>query len=141
MATIIYKKETGDVLHIIPRNLYKQSKFAQNLVKYKQDFIIADEIPEITDKRRQKLMVENSELKVVDLELSPEEEKSIRLYEINSEIHELKQSLSSTDYQAIKYAEGELSVEEYEPIKIQRREWRLKINNLEEQLSELNRKD
>lgn len=32
-------------------------------------------------------------------------------------INELKQNLRKTDYQAIKYAEGELSAEEYAPIR------------------------
>lgn len=49
-------------------------------------------------------------------------------------IAELKQSLASTDYQAIKYAEGQLSAEEYEPIKIQRQAWRDDINELEASL-------
>ena len=47
------------------------------------------------------------------------------------EIAELKAKLAATDYQAIKYAEGALSAEEYEPIKVQRQEWRDRINELE----------
>lgn len=55
-------------------------------------------------------------------------------------IAELKQQLAETDYQAIKYAEGWLSEEEYEPIKTQRQAWREEINNLElEQESEVGR--
>ena len=46
-------------------------------------------------------------------------------------IYELKQLLLDTDYKAIKYAEGELTAEEYAPIKQQRREWREEINLLE----------
>lgn len=49
-------------------------------------------------------------------------------------ILELKQKLSNTDYQAIKYAEGELTEEEYAPIKAQRKAWREEINRLEEEL-------
>ena len=48
-------------------------------------------------------------------------------------ISELKGYLYKTDYQAIKYAEGEISAEEYAPIKEQRRQWRAEINRLEEQ--------
>ena len=48
-----------------------------------------------------------------------------------AEIMELKQKLADTDYQAIKYAEGEISLYEYEPIKAERRYWRSKINELE----------
>lgn len=47
------------------------------------------------------------------------------------EIAELKAKLAATDYQAIKYAEGVLSAEEYEPTKIIRQEWRDRINELE----------
>lgn len=55
--------------------------------------------------------------------------------EINQQtIAELKQKLLSTDYQAIKYAEGELTEEEYAPIKAQRKSWRIEINKLEEVL-------
>ena len=46
----------------------------------------------------------------------------------------LKSKLSSTDYQTIKYAEGELSAEEFAPIREQRRQWRAEINELEAQL-------
>lgn len=37
---------------------------------------------------------------------------------VEEQIAELKQKLSDTDYQAIKYAEGWLTEEEYEPIKV-----------------------
>ena len=51
---------------------------------------------------------------------------------VEIEIAELKQKLAATDYQAIKYAEGAMSAEEYQPIKAQRQEWRNRINQLEE---------
>ena len=47
------------------------------------------------------------------------------------QILHLKQRLDDTDYQAIKYAEGWMTEEEYEPIKLQRQEWRNEINRLE----------
>ena len=47
------------------------------------------------------------------------------------QILDLKQMLTDTDYQAIKYAEGWLTDEEYAPIKEQRQEWREEINRLE----------
>ena len=50
---------------------------------------------------------------------------------IDKKIVILKQKLSSTDYKAIKFAEGQMSAEEYEPIKKQRQEWRDEINELE----------
>ena len=46
-------------------------------------------------------------------------------------IAELKSKLSQTDYQAIKYAEGQLSEEEYASLKLQRQLWRDEINKLE----------
>ncbi len=48
------------------------------------------------------------------------------------EMVELRQKLQETDYQAIKYAEGAISAEEYAPIKAMRQEWRDRINELEE---------
>lgn len=47
-------------------------------------------------------------------------------------IFELKQELSKTDYQAIKFAEGLLTESEYAPIKVQRQGWRAEINSLQE---------
>ena len=47
------------------------------------------------------------------------------------EIKELKAKLEATDYQAIKFAEGVMSAEEYAPIKEQRQAWRARINELE----------
>ena len=51
---------------------------------------------------------------------------------INTKIAELKYKLIETDYQAIKYAEGQLTEEEYAPIKAQRQAWRDEINLLEQ---------
>lgn len=48
-----------------------------------------------------------------------------------SEIAELKQRLAASDYQAIKYAEGHFTDEEYAPIKAERQAWRNRINELE----------
>lgn len=47
------------------------------------------------------------------------------------EINKLKGLLNSTDYQAIKYAEGAMTAEEYEPIKRIRQSYRDRINELE----------
>lgn len=46
----------------------------------------------------------------------------------------LKNNLRATDYKAIKYAEGELSAEEYAETREQRRAWRAEINALEEEI-------
>lgn len=51
--------------------------------------------------------------------------------EILGQINALKGNLRKTDYQAIKYAEGELSAYEYAETKSQRAAWRAEINRLE----------
>ena len=52
-------------------------------------------------------------------------------------IVELKNQLRKTDYQAIKYAEGELSTAEFAPIREQRKAWRAEINALEAEIAEV----
>ena len=53
---------------------------------------------------------------------------------IEMKIGQLKLELDGSDYKAIKYAEGLLTAEEYEPIRQQRQEWRKQINELEKAL-------
>ena len=68
----------------------------------------------------------------VNLQFSQERYNARKNKENNGErITKLKGYLLATDYKAIKYAEGELSAEEYEPVKEQRRQWRAEINSLE----------
>lgn len=50
------------------------------------------------------------------------------------EIRVLKAKLSETDYQAIKFAEGEMTANEYAETKAKRIAWRARINELEEVL-------
>lgn len=52
----------------------------------------------------------------------------------NREIFELKEELNRTDYKAIKYAEGVMTDDEYQPVGIQRQAWRHRINELEEMI-------
>ena len=47
------------------------------------------------------------------------------------EITQLKKQLSDTDYKAIKYAEGQISEEEYASVKAERQGYRDRINELE----------
>lgn len=51
--------------------------------------------------------------------------------EIIGEINAMKQLLANTDYKAIKYAEGEISEEEYAQTKADRQSWRSRIGELE----------
>lgn len=57
--------------------------------------------------------------------------------DLEDAIYNLKNKLSSTDYQAIKFAEGHITEEEYQPTKQQRALWRTQINELEEQIKNL----
>lgn len=50
------------------------------------------------------------------------------------QIKELKQKLFDTDYQALKYVEGQISEEEYAEMKAQRQAWRNEINELEAEM-------
>ena len=64
-----------------------------------------------------------------------EDEKLIEKYQ--SEIVELKKYLFDTDYKAIKFAEGELSESDYREVKSQRHDARVRINELESLIEEL----
>lgn len=57
-----------------------------------------------------------------------------RISAIESEIRALKQLLTSTDYKALKHADGALTDEEYEETRLERQELRDKINALEWEL-------
>ena len=54
------------------------------------------------------------------------------------QIIKLKNELHRTDYMAIKFAEGELSAEEYAKVKEQRRAWRAEINRLQAEIEAIN---
>ena len=55
-----------------------------------------------------------------------------------SEIRACKQLLQNTDYIALKIAEGVATTEEYTELLAKRAEWRVRINELEELLEQLN---
>lgn len=92
---------------------------------------------ELTNEEFDFLMCEQAkgkELKVVDKQVVAVERVITEQEKAKSRINELKTLLEKTDYQAIKFAEGELSAEEYLPIKQKRRSYRAEINSLEEKL-------
>ena len=60
-----------------------------------------------------------------------------KIKEYQAKIITLKVKLHNSDYQAIKYAEGELTEEEFAPIREQRRAWRAEINLLEAEINKL----
>lgn len=69
-------------------------------------------------------------------EMTAEEIAEMKAFENSAEykqmqITQLKAQLAETDYKAIKFAEGWITAEEYEPIKAKRQALREKINELE----------
>ena len=64
-------------------------------------------------------------------------ESMILIEQYQSEIIELKKYLSDTDYKAIKYAEGEITESDYQEVKSQRHDARVRINELESLIEEL----
>lgn len=55
--------------------------------------------------------------------------------ELTRKISDLKRNLNQTDYQAIKFAEGEMLEIDYAPIKEQRKIWRKQINDYEAEVA------
>lgn len=66
----------------------------------------------------------------------PYTKKELKQIANNKRIIELKELLNNSDYKAIKYAEGELSNEEYAPIREERKLWRAEINQLQQELEQ-----
>ena len=62
------------------------------------------------------------------------EERAHHLEELNTELIQLRHKLSETDYLAIKFAEGEMTEEEFAPHREERRNWRARINEIEKEL-------
>lgn len=59
------------------------------------------------------------------------------LKKMQIEINRYKTKLFDTDYQAIKYAEGQMTEEDYRPIREQRQAWRDEINKIQNELEGL----
>lgn len=73
-----------------------------------------------------------------DINFKDAKDKQLARNILYNEINGLKQKLQATDYEAIKFAEGEISAEDFAPIKEQRKAWRVRINELENELEESN---
>ena len=89
----------------------------------------------ITEERTETYAVEVPVMVSVTRDMTPEEEAEMQQPPQTKceRIEELKTLLASTDYQAIKYAEGLISEEDYAPIKQKRQSWRNEINTIEEE--------
>lgn len=127
MFTIIYEKSTGNVLNITSESNADELRKA---IPETYDFIFVDELPQVIP-YRQVLKVINNALTVENLQLSAEQEKNISIIEITVQINALKEQLAETDYKALKFIDGEFTEEEYAPIREERKNYRIKINELE----------
>ena len=89
---------------------------------------------ELTDKEFDYLICEQNkgkQLKVVNGQVVAIDVIMLDEYKKINRINELKHLLKESDYQTLKFIEGQLTPEEYEPIRIQRQAWRDEINQLE----------
>ena len=127
MFTIIYEKSTGNVLNITSESNADELRKA---IPETSDFIFVNELPQVIP-YRQVLKVVNNALTVENLQLTAEQEKEISIIEINTKINILKEQLAETDYKALKFIDGEFTEEEYAPIREERKNYRIKINELE----------
>ena len=86
-------------------------------------------------------MGDNVEITEEEYNSIREQKKQNRLAKANTprnqkltRIAELKQLLSDSDYKLFKYQDGDMTEEEYAPIRKDRHDWRVKINELEAEL-------
>ena len=133
MFTIIYEKSTGNVLNITSESNADELRKA---IPETSDFIFVDKLPQVIP-YRQVLKVVNNALTVENLQLTAEQEKEISIIEINTKINILKEQLAETDYKALKFIDGEFTEKEYAPIREERKNYRIKINELEKCLENL----
>ena len=107
-----------------------------------ENYFIIDDASELAQKIQKNypsfdfVLDENGNL--IDVTLDTEAiEKKEQLKELKNQILKLKKQLIATDYQAIKYAEGRITEEEFLPVSEQRQLWRNEINTLEAQIINL----
>ena len=78
----------------------------------------------------------DGKLKIVDND-EEQNSKEYKATQIENQINALKSNLTNTDYLAIKYSEGELSEDEFKPVRQKRKEWRDEIAKLEKEKNSL----
>ena len=110
--------------------------------KNENDFYIIDDNSELAKKIKENypninfILDEKEQLINVEIDtVSKQNRQNIKNFQI--QIRKFKKQLRATDYQAIKYAEGQLSKEEFLEMKTKRQGWRDEINNLEKKIEEL----
>lgn len=130
MFTIIYEKSTGNVLNITSES---NSDELRKAIPETSDFIFIESLPEY-NYLRQYLIVENKQLKVVNKNLTAEQEQEITNLEAQQEIEALKFELKETDYYTLKYMEGALSEEVFKEKCAYRQSLRDRIKELESKI-------
>ena len=130
MFTIIYEKSTGNVLNITSES---NSDELRKAIPETSDFIFVELLPEY-NYLRQYLIVENKQLKVVNKNLTAEQEQEITNLEAQQEIESLKFELKETDYYTLKYMEGALSEEVFKEKCAYRQSLRDRIKELESKI-------
>ena len=129
------KLENDTLIEHIPEQQEIQEQWHYKTVKEYPNG--GKDVEKVIDVIGQPYIAEHDEVEDI-LVYKPYSEQEIKVIKNNNRIIELKQKLQETDYKAIKYAEGELSGEEYAETKAQRRAWREEINKLEEELKDAN---
>lgn len=88
---------------------------------------------ELTEKEFDFLMCEQAkgkELKVIDGKVVAAERVITEEEKSKARINELISLLKKTDYQVLKWKEGELTDTQFEPMRLQRKAWREEIHSL-----------
>lgn len=129
------KLESDTLIEHIPEQQEIQEQWHYETIK--EYLNGGKDVEKVIDVVGQPYIAEHDEVEDI-LVYKPYSEQEIKTIKNNNRIVELKQKLQETDYKAIKYAEGELSQEEYAETKAQRRAWREEINKLEEELKDAN---
>lgn len=130
MFTIIYDISSKRVLSITSESNPEKLREA---IPETSNFIFVGTLPE-HNHLRQYLVVENEQLKVVNKELTAEQEQEITNLEAYQEIDALKAELQRTDYVTLKYVEGQLSEEKFKEASAYRQSLRNKIEELEQKI-------
>ena len=136
MYYILYRLDNLKVVHydtepLKPQlDIYGKAEYYGNIPK--NDWLTVDNIRKEIDESSKTHIVCDLVAHFYPKRELTEEQKARQ--EATARIKVLKEQLTETDYQAIKYAEGWLSKEEYAPIKTQRQAWRDEINQLEKLL-------
>ncbi len=110
------KLHNGDVIIYIPDNIEEvEEGFEFDLFKYRTRW---------TENLVERLETQFDEFKTLA-------RKQTLKVSAEKQIAALKAELQKTDYKALKFAEGFISAEEYEPIRLYRQSFRDEINSLE----------